>query len=85
MRDGAQLWIEKGICTGAFLAAVLKNNLVDAFGAADDINAGRMRDWATWLWSDIPAAAWGSVEKMRAWTEARKQAKADALEAGVKK
>jgi hypothetical protein len=49
------------------MRAVLENNLVEAFGRADETNAARMRDWATWLFNEAPSTCWGSPEKVQAW------------------
>lgn len=69
MQSGARLYIEQGILTGSFLTAVLQNNLVNAIGQADSINRQELLAWANWLMWDIPAIAWGSVEKVQAYIE----------------
>jgi len=67
MQEGARLYIENKIPPGSFLTAVLENNLVDAFGKADEINLARLRDWTMWLYWECPRQAWGSREKVDAW------------------
>jgi len=74
MRDGAKLYIERGIEPGSFLAAVLANDLVGAASRADHININALKAWAMWLYSDCPSQAWGSREKVAAWIETRRKA-----------
>jgi hypothetical protein len=67
MQDGTRRYIEKGTEPGGFLYAVLCNKLVDAYGKADTTNTYAMPVWASWLWNECPAAAWGSEEKVARW------------------
>ena len=78
MRDVARDYIEKGYLPGDFLMAVLCNNLVEAFGQADEANSHSLRDWAQWLYNDVPEDAWGSLEKVRAYAAKRLDAIAQA-------
>jgi len=71
MRGGARRYIESGILGGgSFLEAVFENNLVEAFGRADDINIAAMRQWAQFLYGECPLPCWGSKEKVRLWCKA---------------
>lgn len=71
MRAGARDYVERRHPNvGGFLRAVLENDLVEAFGRADEINAAAMRDWAAWLFNEAPANCWGSPDKVRAWLAA---------------
>jgi hypothetical protein len=78
MREGAEDYIEHGHKPGSFLRAVLENNLIEAFGHADDTNLAAMHAWAEWLYNETPSACWGSPAKVTAWMEARNL---DAVEA----
>lgn len=69
MEAPARRYIENGINPGGFLTAVLCNDLVGAFARADSANHAHMHEWAKWLHNDIPAPAWGSPEKVKAWIE----------------
>jgi hypothetical protein len=69
MRTGAELYVEHGVLSGGFLRAVLENDLVKAFGAADGLNTYAMPDWASWLYNDAPSDSWGSPEKVKSWCE----------------
>ena len=78
MQDGARQYIEEGVMPGSFLLAVLQNNLVNAFGNADEMNITALQVWATWLHWSIPSAAWGSPEKVGAWIESHREERANA-------
>lgn len=72
-RGGMRRYIENGIPPGSFLTAVLENNLVEAFGRADQINQERLRDYCLWLYNEAPAMpirSWGSREIVRQWIDA---------------
>ncbi len=67
MQDGARRYVEQHCRVGSFLTAVLENDLVGAYSAADEENTAAMRDWAAWLYNECPAEAWGSPDKVTAW------------------
>lgn len=67
MRDGIVAWIETARPTGSFLRALLSNDLMGAFGAADDKNQTAMRQWVIYLYNYAPSECFGSPEKVRAW------------------
>ena len=71
MQGAARDYIEGHQRPGDFLVAVLENDLVGAFGQADDENTAAMFAWASWLYNEAPAAAWGSRAKVDAWTGER--------------
>jgi len=67
MRDGARLYIERGVEPGDFLCAVLCDSLTQAFGRADHINQLYMHNWASWLYSNCPPQAWGDRDTIEKW------------------
>ena len=67
MQHGAKLYIEHGIISGSFLTAVMENDLVYAFGAADETNRFAMFDWARFLYNEAPVNCWGSRENVEKW------------------
>ena len=71
MQSGAQDYVERRYPPGGFLAAVLENDLVGAFGKADKDNAAAMAEWARWLWNEAPSQCWGSPAKVKAWLDGR--------------
>ncbi len=73
MREAAQGYLERGETPGRFLMAVLCNNLVEAAMQADEINRLCLFDWAGWLYNNVPAPAWRTEEKVRAWMKARQE------------
>lgn len=52
---------------GGFLLAVLSNDLMGAFGRADEQSRWGMPSLVTFIYNDIPSTAWGSPEKVRRW------------------
>lgn len=69
-RDGLLSYIMDGIEPGGFLCAVLENDLVGAFGKADNINADRMEDYARFIVNYAPRDSWGSRKIVDAWIKA---------------
>jgi hypothetical protein len=67
MREGLTNYILDGVSAGGFLKAVIKNNLVDAYGTADHINGNCIRAYADFLYNGMPVMAWGSQEKYEKW------------------
>lgn len=67
MRHGARLYVEQGVPPGSFLYAVLSNNLLEAFKRADDDNAAAMRDWAAFVYNDLPTLCHGSEDIVDQW------------------
>lgn len=55
---------------GHFVTAVMENNLMEAFGRADEFNLSAMRDIVSYLYNEVPSGAWGSPVKVRLWQEA---------------
>jgi len=60
-------YIFDGLPPGGFLTAVLSNNLMEAFGQADNINSAHMKEITSFIYNEIPAACWGSLKKMEEW------------------
>lgn len=68
-RDALKAWVEHGIPPEPrdFVEAVLMNDLVQAYGRADEENLPRIKDYVMWLWNEAPSPCWGSREKMEKW------------------
>lgn len=69
MQESTRLYLERGVMGGDFLQAVFENNLVKAYGNADETNTWAMSNWARFLYNDAPVESWGSKEKVNAWIE----------------
>lgn len=69
MREGMQLWIERGIEPGSFLMAVLCNDLMGALGRADSTNINALKNYGMFLYNEVPSDCYGSPEKCEAWAE----------------
>ena len=61
MREGFVRYIAIGrrSHSGHFLQALINNDLMGAFGRADQQNAASMRDWVQFLYNFTPAGAYG--------------------------
>jgi hypothetical protein len=68
LRDGLVRYFSEGILPGVFLQAVLCNDLAQTVQRAADhvlVALPALVDFLRWT---VPARAWGSREKVRAWT-----------------
>jgi hypothetical protein len=70
MHGGISRYIARGIPPGSFLAAVLSNDLMGAFGKADDENREALYEWVRFIYNFVPAGCHGSPEKVSAWIQA---------------
>lgn len=73
MVPGLMRYIRQGIPPGDFLQAVLRNDLRQAVGRADDTNRHCLPAYVTYLYSMAPAACWGSPENVAAWIKRHEQ------------
>ncbi|MCK4759329.1 MAG: hypothetical protein KAT69_04740 [Candidatus Aminicenantes bacterium] len=73
MRYGVEMYVEKGQRPGAFLVAILENNLIESVARADSTNRDHIIEWAKFLYTEMPSRSWGSKEKVEAWIKARKE------------
>jgi hypothetical protein len=69
MGGGITRYIENGIPPGSFLAAVISNNLVGAFGRADAENRDNLYAYVEYFYNHAPCSCWGSKEAYHAWLE----------------
>lgn len=67
LRPGITRWIEEGFVPGDFLQAVIKNDLRDAFGRADETSRAALFDIVSWFHCHAPSPCWGGAESMRDW------------------
>lgn len=67
MTNGVKRYIQHGVKPGHFLTALFSNDLVGSLNRADEANTAAMRQWAAFLYWEMPTNAWGSLEKVKAW------------------
>jgi hypothetical protein len=73
MVEGMRYYMERApVMHGDFLIALLSNDLMEAFGRADDTNRAAMFEWCRWLYNEAPLGSYGSKEAVRQWLEAEK-------------
>lgn len=70
VREGAKLYVERGIKPGSFMKAILANDFAGALLHADSVNSNRLHLFATWLNRRCPPEAWGSYEAVSKWLRA---------------
>jgi hypothetical protein len=56
---------------GDFLTAVLRNDLVEACGRADDVNCRLLPEIVRFCYCALPGNSWGSPEKVKDWLAKR--------------
>ncbi len=69
MLDGLKRYIEEHCPVGDFLTAVLRNDLSEAVGKADDYNLKNLPAFVGYLYNEAPSQCWGSKEKVKKWLE----------------
>jgi hypothetical protein len=68
LRDGLALYFADGILPGGWLQAVLCNNLRETVARGTTASLGALPALIELLLWHAPAQAWGTREKVRAWT-----------------
>lgn len=64
---------DQGRPTGDFLCAVLSNDLMDAFGRADEETIHNMRGICAWVYNNMPMSICGSRENVVSWLKHKAQ------------
>ena len=68
MREATRMYIEDGCdYLSDALFAIFSNNLSKFTTWADDTNLAAVREWGQFLKWEVPAACWGSAEKITKW------------------
>lgn len=81
MWGGVARWVVWGVEPGDFLLAVLRNDLMDACGRADDWNQRAIFEWAKLLHNGLPSMSFGGRAQVDAW--ARQSGLADDAQRAV--
>lgn len=69
LKKSLDAYVERGRSCGAFLTAVLSNDLMEAFARADENNRLIMFDICKYVYNEIPPICWGSRDKVKNWIE----------------
>ena len=69
IKEAMDRYAETGCPTGDFLRAVLENDLMEAFGRADEDNTRDMREIVAYVYNELPGNCHGSHEIVDAWIE----------------
>jgi hypothetical protein len=81
MHDAVRDWVLRGEVhprgMGHFMRAVFSNDFVEAACRADSENSRCLREWALFLYNDVPSACWGSLAKMERWYDAMHEKEPD--------
>lgn len=67
MHDALVAYIVQRVPPGGFLTAVLENNLMNAFGRADNENRRALFAYTKFLYNHAAISCYGSPEKVNAW------------------
>jgi hypothetical protein len=65
--DSLKLYLEQGCQPGAFLTAVLSNNLERAVAYADPEAMASLKRIVQFVYNDLPGPCWGNPDKVGAW------------------
>ena len=66
-KNGIDQYVEHGIPTGDFLRAVLANDLMEAFGRADQENRRDLYEIAVYIYNETPSTCHGSYAIVDEW------------------
>lgn len=78
---GLRRYFDEGIMPGSFLSSILTNDLKEACRCADDFNRHLLFETVGWLYWEVPAGTWGSVEACRRYCHAKEVERSVATEA----
>ena len=67
MMGAIERYVQQRIKPGDFLTAVIRNDLFEAVGRADDENMANLSAFVAYFYNVAPSSCWGSSEKMHAW------------------
>lgn len=68
--ESIEMYVKHGIPPGSFLTAIICNNLRDAFGQADRINAENIPAYVMYFYWEVPAHICGDPATMNHWIRA---------------
>lgn len=68
-KDVIDNYVEHGLRPGGFIEACLANDLLGAFGRADEGNRTSLFEIVSYIYETVPISAMGSCEAVEAWIE----------------
>ena len=71
MANPVYLYAAHRIPPGNFLQAVLTNDFMDVVGRADRHNIERLKEWAQFLYNEMPTGSYGSSANVMNWLKER--------------
>lgn len=67
IKEALDQYAATGMPLGSFLMSVLKNDLTQAVGRADDDNLRGIREIVQYVYNELPGTCWGSPDEVKAW------------------
>ena len=77
MGGGIKRYIEDGVRPGDFLTEIIRNDLKEACGRADDENLRNLPAYVAYFYNHAPYQCSGSQEKMDAWIKLKEKERDD--------
>jgi len=71
-KEAIDMYVEYGVC-GDFLKSVLSNDLMEAFGRADEENRESLFDICSYVYNDIPGNCHGSKKIVENWMRTKEE------------
>lgn len=59
-------YAKHGAPLGGFLTALVENNFINVVSSADSTNSRLLKEYALFLYNELPSPCWGSKEKVKA-------------------
>jgi hypothetical protein len=75
LRDGLQLYVERGVEPGGFLCAVLENDLFGAFRHGSESSLRGIHGLCMWIYNYAPRPVWGDRATRLAWQRLNAEAR----------
>lgn len=69
IKEALDLWGDKGVLPGDFLQAILRNDLTEAQGRADEYNKLTLDNIVSHVYNELPSECWGSKDKVESWAK----------------
>lgn len=67
LREGLRRYVDERVAPGAFLRAVLENDLKEAVSRGDTASMEGLTSMVGYLFNQAPESCWGSKEAVKKW------------------